>query len=136
MGTAAFVVLLLILFLIIGVRSKISAIGSLTEALKEELGELRQRVEELRAATEGVEVTRPSYRENEMPPDPGGIYAPHIARDEDMERAVQEALNETGATSEKQMGVVIKAARGKLRGKRFREAELDSLVHTHLKGKQ
>jgi len=49
---------------------------------------------------------------------------------------VQEALSETGATSEKQMGAVIKAARGKLCGKRFTEAELDRLVHAHLKGRQ
>jgi hypothetical protein len=31
------------------------------------------------------------------------------------------------------MGMVIKAARGKLRGKRFEETELQSLVHARLR---
>lgn len=45
-------------------------------------------------------------------------YMPAVASDEDMDRAIQAALDETGATSVKQMGVVMKAAQGKLAGKR------------------
>jgi uncharacterized protein YqeY len=111
----------------------IRAIDSLAEDLNRQLRELRESVDDLRSAIEGNDSLS---NRKAVSYDPGGIYAPHIARDEDLERAVQEALNETGATSEKQMGVVIKAARGKLRGKRFTETELDSLVHAHLKGKQ
>jgi uncharacterized protein YqeY len=37
-------------------------------------------------------------------------YMPAVASDEDMDRAIQAALEETGATSVKQMGVVMKAA--------------------------
>jgi len=45
-------------------------------------------------------------------------YMPAVASDEDMDRAIQAALDETGATSVKQMGVVMKAAQAKLAGKR------------------
>lgn len=109
----------------------IRAINSLGEDLKEQLREIRESVDDLRSAIE----SESPPRRKPVAYDPGGIYAPHIARDEDLERAVREALSETGATSERQMGVVIKAARGKLRGKRFEETELESLVHTHFKGK-
>jgi uncharacterized protein len=45
-------------------------------------------------------------------------YMPAVASDEDMDRAIQAALDETGATAIKQMGVVMKAAQAKLAGKR------------------
>jgi len=109
------------------------AIDSLRKDVNRQLRELRESVDDLRSTIEGD--NRPTNRKPATY-DPGGIYAPHIARDEDLERAVQEALSETGATSEKQIGAVIKAARGKLCGKRFTEAELDRLVHAHLKGRQ
>jgi len=107
------------------------AIDGLREELREQLKELRESVDDLRSSIEGD--STPSRRT--VTYDPGGIYAPHLARDEDLERAVQEAVNETGATSVKQMGIVIKTARGKLRGKRFEESELDNLVHAHFREK-
>jgi hypothetical protein len=111
----------------------IRAIDSLAEDVNRQLTKLRESVDDLRSAIEGNHGTK---NRKAVTLDPGGIYAPHIARDEDLERAVQEALSEIGATSEKQMGGVIKAARGKLRGKQFTEIELDRLVRAHLKGKQ
>ena len=45
-------------------------------------------------------------------------YMPAVASDDDMDRAIQAAIEETGATAIKQMGVVMKAAQAKLAGKR------------------
>jgi len=59
----------------------------------------------------------------------GGLAATDTASDDDLERAVNEAIAEVGAKSGRQMGLVIKAARQKLHGKRFKEQELDSVVH-------
>ena len=44
-------------------------------------------------------------------------YLPASATDEEIDAAVTAALSETGATSAKQMGIVIKAAQAKLAGK-------------------
>ena len=44
-------------------------------------------------------------------------YLPAGASPEDMDAAIGEALAETGATSQKQMGAVMKAAQAKLKGK-------------------
>lgn len=44
-------------------------------------------------------------------------YLPASASDEEIENAVNAALAETGATTGKQMGIVIKAAQAKLAGK-------------------
>jgi uncharacterized protein YqeY len=44
-------------------------------------------------------------------------YLPAAPSDEDMERAIADAVSETGADSLKQMGAVVKAARAKLEGK-------------------
>lgn len=44
-------------------------------------------------------------------------YLPAFASDADMDAAVEAAMAETGATSAKQMGLVIKAAQAKLTGK-------------------
>ena len=43
-------------------------------------------------------------------------YLPRAASREEIERAVEEAISETGAASMKEMGVVMKAAQGKLAG--------------------
>lgn len=45
------------------------------------------------------------------------IYLPQSATPEEIEQAVAEAVVETGATSMKEMGVVMKAAQAKLQGK-------------------
>ncbi|MDQ2745795.1 MAG: GatB/YqeY domain-containing protein [Acidobacteriota bacterium] len=44
-------------------------------------------------------------------------YLPQAATAEEIERAVSEAISETGATSIKEMGAVMKAAQTKLAGK-------------------
>jgi uncharacterized protein YqeY len=44
-------------------------------------------------------------------------YLPAAASDADMDAAVEAALQETGATAAKQMGLVIKTAQSKLAGK-------------------
>src|SRR5271154_1429124 len=44
-------------------------------------------------------------------------YLPAAPSDEDVRRAVEEAISEAGADSLKQMGAVIKAARARLEGK-------------------
>ncbi len=44
-------------------------------------------------------------------------YLPAAPSDEEMERAIADAVSETGADSLKQMGAVVKAARSKLEGK-------------------
>jgi uncharacterized protein len=45
-------------------------------------------------------------------------YLPALASEEDLNGAVEAALSETGATSAKQMGLVMKAAQARLAGKR------------------
>ena len=44
-------------------------------------------------------------------------YLPQAATPEEIERAVIEAISETGASSMREMGAVMKAAQGKLAGK-------------------
>ena len=45
-------------------------------------------------------------------------YMPAMASDEEIDAAIAQALAETGATSSKQMGVVMKAVQAALAGKR------------------
>ncbi len=45
------------------------------------------------------------------------VYLPQAATPEEIEQAVAEAVAETGATSVKEMGIVMKAAQAKLAGK-------------------
>jgi uncharacterized protein YqeY len=45
-------------------------------------------------------------------------YLPAAASEQDLERAINDAITETGASSSKQMGVVMKAVQAKLAGKR------------------
>jgi hypothetical protein len=59
-------------------------------------------------------------------------YLPALASDEDVNGAVDEALTETGATSAKQMGAVMKAAQAKLAGKRVDGKALSEKVKTRL----
>jgi uncharacterized protein len=59
-------------------------------------------------------------------------YLPSAPTAEELDRAVAEAIAETGATSQKQMGQVMKAAQGKLAGKRVDGRALSELVKTKL----
>jgi hypothetical protein len=59
-------------------------------------------------------------------------YLPATASQDEMEAAVAAAISETGATSAKQMGLVMKAAQQRLAGKRVEGKELSELVRKKL----
>lgn len=59
-------------------------------------------------------------------------YLPSAPSPAEMEEAVSSALAETGATSQKQMGAVMKAASAKLAGKRVDGKALSELVKSKL----
>jgi hypothetical protein len=59
-------------------------------------------------------------------------YLPVTASQEEMEEAVAAAISETGATSSKQMGLVMKAAQARLTGKRIEGKELSEIVKKKL----
>jgi uncharacterized protein len=59
-------------------------------------------------------------------------YMPAAASQEDMSRAIDEAITEVGATSAKDMGAVMKAARPKLEGKTVDGKALSDMVKEKL----
>ncbi len=59
-------------------------------------------------------------------------YMPASASEEEIETAIAQALAETGVTSLKQMGVVMKAAQAKLAGKRVDGKALSDKVRARL----
>lgn len=59
-------------------------------------------------------------------------YMPASASDEEIERAIADAMAETGISSLKQMGAVIKAAQAKLAGKRVDGKALSDKVRARL----
>ncbi len=59
-------------------------------------------------------------------------YMPAPASPEEIEAAINDALGETGVTSAKQMGVVMKAAQAKLSGKRVDGKALSEKVRARL----
>jgi len=59
-------------------------------------------------------------------------YLPSAPNAEELDRAVTEAIAETGAASQKQMGLVMKAAQAKLAGKRVDGKTLSELVKAKL----
>ena len=59
-------------------------------------------------------------------------YLPAAPSPEEVEAAIQAALAETGVTSLKQMGVVMKAAQAKLAGKRVDGTSLSEQVRARL----
>ena len=59
-------------------------------------------------------------------------YMPASASEEDLDAAVAAAITETGATSAKQMGAVMKAAQAKLAGKRVDGKALSEKVRSRL----
>jgi uncharacterized protein YqeY len=59
-------------------------------------------------------------------------YMPAGATEEEIEKAIQEALADTGGTSAKQMGVVMKATQAKLAGKRVDGKILSEKVRAKL----
>jgi uncharacterized protein YqeY len=61
-------------------------------------------------------------------------YLPASAGAEEMDRAIEAAIAETGASSAKQMGAVIKAARAQLEGKTVDGKALSDRVRARLGG--
>ena len=61
-------------------------------------------------------------------------YLPRPATREEIERAVEEALGETGAASIKEMGAVMKAAQAKLAGRPADGRALGEIVKSRLGG--
>ena len=59
-------------------------------------------------------------------------YLPGVPSAQELEAAVSAAIAETGATSAKQMGLVMKAAQAKLAGKRIDGKALSELVKSKL----
>jgi uncharacterized protein YqeY len=59
-------------------------------------------------------------------------YMPSAPTDAEMDAAIAAALTETGATSAKQMGLVMKAAQAKLAGKRVDSKALSDRVRSKL----
>jgi uncharacterized protein len=59
-------------------------------------------------------------------------YLPAVASEEELNSAVAAAISETGATSSKQMGAVMKAANARLAGKRVDGKTLSELVKQKL----
>lgn len=59
-------------------------------------------------------------------------YMPASASAEDIDRAITEAMSETGANSAKQMGVVMKAVQAKLAGKRVDNKAVSEKVRAKL----
>ena len=62
-------------------------------------------------------------------------YLPAAPSDEEVHRAIEEAIAEAGADSLKQMGAVIKAARARLEGKSVDGKVLSDRVRDRLAGK-
>jgi uncharacterized protein YqeY len=60
-------------------------------------------------------------------------YLPAAATDQDIEQALEAALSETGATSLKQMGIVMKATQARLAGKTVDGKALSERVKGKLK---
>ena len=59
-------------------------------------------------------------------------YLPALVLEGEIDDAVTGAINETGATSSKQMGIVMKAAQARLAGKRIDGKALSELVKRKL----
>jgi uncharacterized protein YqeY len=59
-------------------------------------------------------------------------YMPSAPSDQEVEDAIAQALAETGATTQKQMGLVMKAAQAKLAGKRVDGKALSEKVRSRL----
>ncbi len=59
-------------------------------------------------------------------------YLPAAPNDQEVHRAVEEAISETGADSLKQMGAVVRAARSKLEGKAVDGKALSDRVRERL----
>lgn len=91
----------------------------------------------LKQRRESVEMYRKGGRDDQAAKEEAEIkfieaYMPAMATEEEIEAAIQAAMEETGATTAKQMGQVMKAAQAKLTGKRVDGRALSEKVKTRL----
>ncbi len=91
----------------------------------------------LKQRRESVEMFRKGGREELAAKEAAEIavietYMPAMATEADIEAAIEAAIAETGITSQKQMGVVMKAAQAKLTGKRVDGKALSEKVRGKL----
>ncbi|MCL4794393.1 MAG: GatB/YqeY domain-containing protein [Bryobacteraceae bacterium] len=91
----------------------------------------------LKQRRESVEMFRKGGREEQAAKEEAEIriieaYMPAMATEEEVEAAIQAALRETGATTAKQMGLVMKAAQAQLAGKRVDGRTLSEKVKAKL----
>ena len=91
----------------------------------------------IKQRTEAAEAFRKAGREEQAAKEEAEralieSYLPAGATEQEVEAAVAEALAETGATSLKQMGVAMKAAQAKLKGKTVDGKALSDKVRSRL----
>ena len=93
---------------------------------------VKQRRESVEMFTKGGRIDLADKEKREIAIIEG--YLPAAAGAEDMDRAIAAAISETGATSAKQMGAVVKAARAHLEGKTVDGKALSDRVRARLGG--
>lgn len=91
----------------------------------------------LKQRRESVEMYRQGGREEQAAKEEAEIaiieaYMPEMATEEEIGAAIEAALAETGATTAKQMGLVMKAAQARLAGKRVDGRALSEQVKARL----
>lgn len=91
----------------------------------------------LKQRRESVEMYRQGGREEQAAKEEAEIaiieaYMPAMATEEEIGAAIEAALAETGATTAKQMGLVMKAAQAQLAGKRVDGRALSEQVKARL----
>lgn len=128
-------------------EARLSALRMIKTALKKEevdsMGPLNEASEMkvmntlLKQRREAAELFRKGGRDDMAAREEAEIgviesYLPSAPSEQELEAAVTAALAETGATSQKQMGAVMKAAQAKLAGKRVDGKALSELVKQKL----
>jgi hypothetical protein len=103
----------------------------------DEAGEMRILSLLIKQRREAAEMYRQGGREEQAAKEEAELkiieaYMPASATAEELDAAVAEAMAETGATTAKQMGLVMKAAQAKLAGKRVDGKALSELVKSKL----
>ena len=103
----------------------------------DEAAELQVLKSLIKQRTEAAEMFRKGGREGQAEKEEAEravieAYLPAAATDAEIEAAISEAITETGITSQKQMGVVMKAVQAKLMGKTVEGKALSEKVRAKL----
>jgi len=128
-------------------ENRLSAVRMIKAALKkheidsmkplDEATEMQVMNSLLKQRREAADMFRKGGREESALKEEGEIkliesYLPAVASQQELESAVAAAVSETGATSAKQMGLVMKSAQARLAGKRVDGKALSELVKQKL----